>query len=215
MNKQNNQNNDSNPFADNTKDNSKIDNKVLQDPFAGHTTESIINPQKLDNNNQSFENNYDNPFASQAKGEINDSKLNDPFKQLDNDPFGKGTVASFNENQQPPMKNQYTMDEDKNPYGSSDNNNNDNPFASMNNSGNPYSGGDNPFAGQNNDFPKPDSNDNPFVDIPKNDNPYEGDKSVTDQKFVNQKVEGYNDVDNNHLTTLESQIKSDKKKPSE
>ena len=94
-------------------------------------------------------------------------------------------------------------------------NNNDNPFASMNNSGNPYSGGDNPFAGQNNDFPKPDSNDNPFVDIPKNDNPYEGDKSVTDQKFVNQKVEGYNDVDNNHLTTLESQIKSDKKKPSE
>ena len=103
----------------------------------------------------------------------------------------------------------------KNPYGASDNNNNDNPFASMNNSGNPYSGGDNPFAGQDNDFPKADANDNPFADIPKSDNPYEGDKSVSDQMFVNPKVESYNDVDNNHLTTLASQIKSDKDKPSQ
>ena len=107
------------------------------------------------------------------------------------------------------------MDEEKkNPYGASDNNNNnDNPFASMNNSGNPYSGGDNPFAGQ--DFPKADANDNPFADIPKSDNPYEGDKSVSDQMFVNPKVESYNDVDNNHLTTLASQIRSDKDKPSQ
>ena len=111
------------------------------------------------------------------------------------------------------MKNQYSTDEDKkNPYGSSDNNNNDNPFASMNNSGNPYSGGDNPFANQDNDFPKPDANDNPFADMPKNDNIYEGDKSVSDQMFVNPKVDSYTDVDNNHLTTLESQIKSDKDK---
>ena len=206
MNKQNNQNFDSNPFADNSMDKNKNDNKPLQDPFAGHTTESIINPQKLDINN-------DNPFADQDKGETNNSTLNDPFKQIDNDPFGKGTVASFNENQQPPMKNQYSTDDDKkNPYGSSDNNNNDNPFASMNNSGNPYSGGDNPFSG---DFPKPDANDNPFADMPKSDNPYEGDKSVSDQMFVNPKVESYNDVDNNHLTTLASQIKSDKDKPSE
>ena len=213
MNKQNNQNNDSNPFADNTMDNSKIDNKSIQDPFAGHTTESIINPQKLDLNKQ-MDNNNDNPFASQVKGETDNSTLNDPFKQLDNDPFGKGTVASFNENQQPPMKNQYSMDEEKkNSYGASDNNNNDNPFASMNNSGNPYSGGDNPFAGQ--DFPKADANDNPFADIPKSDNPYEGDKSVSDQMFVNPKVESYNDVDNNHLTTLASQIRSDKDKPSQ
>ena len=49
--------------------------------------------------------------------------------------------------------------------------------------------------------------------VPQGDNPFQGEKSVSDQVFFNQKVETYKDVENNndgHLTTLDSQIKSDK-----
>ena len=218
MNKQNNQNNDQNPFADNqssnppplTKmDDSKlIDKSNLEDPFAQKPSESTINNKNDDNPYANNNGDNDNPFASQNKGGgLNNSSLNDPFNNLDSDPFNKGTVVSYNQNQ---PKN------DDNPYGDSNNNNNDNPFASNNNAGNPYSGSDNPYSGgddfpkTDDDFPKADSN--PYSDVPPSGNPYEGDKSVSDQMFVNPKVDGYNDVGNDHLPTLNSQIKGDKDK---
>ena len=208
MNKQNNQNNDSNPFADNNNvfptnkmDESKIANKSnLEEPVGKTAAESIINQSKVNNPYENNNDNSGNPFSSQVNNN-NDTGLNDPFKQVDNDPFGKGTVLSYNENQQPPNK------EDNNPYSQPDNkNNNDNPFTSMN-SGNPYSGGDNPFAGADNDFPK--SDDNPYGDAPSTDNAFGGNKSVSDKMFVNKKVESYNVEEKNkeHLPTLDSQIK--------
>ena len=207
MNKQNNQNNDQNPFADNKnsnqppsaklEDSKLVDKSNLEDPFAQKSSEPIKNDNPYGNNNGD----NDNPFASQNKNEGVNSSVNDPFNQLDNDPFSKGTVVSYNQNQ--PQN-----DDNQNPYADS-NNNNDNPFASNNNAGNPYSGSDNPYSGGD-DFPKTD--DNPYSDAPQSGNPYEGDKSVSDQMFVNPKVESYN-VENDHLPTLASQIKSDKDIP--
>ena len=219
MNKQNNQNNDQNPFADNqtnntlpsakVEDSKLVDKSNLEDPFTQNPPESIIHNQNdnpYGNNNED----NDNPFASQNKANNNNSSLNDPFNHIDNDPFSKGTVISYNQNQP-------KADDNQNPYGDSSNNKNDNPFASKNNAENPYSGSDNPYSGGD-DFPKtdddnfPKSDSNPYSDVPPSGNPYEGDKSVSDQMFVNPKVDSYNDVGNDHLPTLASQIKGDKDK---
>ena len=213
MNKQNNQNNDQNPYADtqssnppplNKMEESKIiNNSNLENPFSPNPSESIISNKNNDNDNPYGNNNSggnENLFESKNKtGDNNNSILNDPFSQINNDPFSKGTVVSYNQNQ----PNQYSMDDDKsNPYGGSSNNkNDDNPFSNDNNSGNPYSSNDNPYSGaddfpktDDDAFPKPDSN--PYSDVPQSENPYGGDKNESD-----------------HLPTLASQIKSDKDKP--
>ena len=51
--------------------------------------------------------------------------------------------------------------------------------------------------------------------MPQGQNPFEGGANASSQKFVNPDVESYNDVGLNHLTTLDSQIKGDKDKPSQ
>ena len=115
-----------------------------------------------------------------------------------------GTVISINTNQQD--DNPYSVANDNNnPYGQP-NVNDDNPFGNDN----PFSGGgddDCPKTGANN------FNDNPFASAPQGGTPFGGDKSVSDQMFVNPKVESYNDVGNDHLPTLSSQIKGDNDKP--
>ena len=220
MNKQNNQNNGPNPFADYQNDFNKNDNSTnvnksnVEDPFASKPNESIINNSNInkndDNNNMGGESG--NPYTSQNKPSENKSTvLDNPFDKINDDPFNKGTVISYNQNQ-PSNDNPYSTENDNsNPYGSPSSNN-DNPFAN-NNADNPFSGG------ADSDFPKTDDNEkdsnnnNPYSDISQGGNPYEGDKSVSDQMFINPKVDSYNEVQNDHLPTLSSQIKSDKDKP--
>ena len=220
MNKQNNQNNGPNPFADYQNDFNKNDNSTnvnksnVEDPFASKPNESIINNSNInkndDNNNMGGESG--NPYTSQNKPSENKSTvLDNPFDKINDDPFNKGTVISYNQNQ-PSNNNPYSTENDNsNPYGSPSSNN-DNPFAN-NNADNPFSGG------ADSDFPKTDDNEkdsnnnNPYSDISQGGNPYEGDKSVSDQMFINPKVDSYNEVQNDHLPTLSSQIKSDKDKP--
>ena len=214
MNKQNNQNNGPNPFADNQNDFNKnnstnVNKSNVEDPFASKPYESIMNNSNINKNdgNNNIEGESGNPYTSQNKSSENkNSMLDNPFDMINDDPFNKGTVISYNQNQ-PSDNNPYsTGNDNSNPYGSPSSNN-DNPFAN-NNADNPFSGG------ADSDFPKTDdNNNNPYADIPQGGNPYEGDKSVSDQMFVNPKVDSYNEVQNDHLPTLSSQIKSDKDKP--
>ena len=194
MNKQNNDTN-ANPFGDNSNPNPFGDN-------SNPTTESkIINKSNLDDQ-----------FAQKpSESIINKTNLDNPFDN-NTDPFSKGTVVSYNQNQ-PPVQSNYSSDKiPDNPYApssSDNNNNNDNPFLNDNNSGNPFASGDNPYGGSNDDFPKPETDSNPYGSAPQDPNPFGGEPSS--EKFINPKVEGYNDVD--HLTTLDSQLKSNKDKP--
>ena len=199
------------------------DNKN-NDPF-GKDTVASINPNQSttgdnkytsnnDNNNPfGNENKMDNPFGNENKMDNpfgNDNKMDNPFgndNKMDN-PFGNDNKMDN------PFGNDNKMD---NPFGND--NKMDNPFGNDSKIDNPYSGADNDFPKTQDDaFPKSETNQNesisnPYSDIPQGENPYNGEKSVTDQMFVNPKVEKYNDVGDVHLPTLQSQIKSDNDKP--
>ena len=206
MNKQNNDTN-SNPFKDNSNPNPIGDN-------SNPTTErKIINKSNLD--------------AQKPSESITDTtNLHNPFDN-NTDPFSKRTVVSYNQNQ-PQVQSNYSSDKIPDiPYASpsnSDKKNNDNPFLNDNNSGNPFGSGDNPYGGGNDEFPKPETDSNPYGCAPQDQKPFGGDQSS--EKFIkinislvikislaNPKVEGYNDVGLGHLTTLDSQLKSNKDKP--
>ena len=103
---------------------------------------------------------------------------------MDVDPFQKGTVISYNQNQ--PGDNPYSNENDK----SNLNANNDNPFLN-----------DNPYSGSlaESQFPNADdkNNDNPYSSGQQGNNLFEGEKRVSDKMFVNPKMESYNDVEDN------------------
>ena len=179
------------------------DNKN-NDPF-GKDTVASINPNQSTTGDNKYTSNNDNnnPFG-------NENKMDNPFgndNKMDN-PFGNDNKMDN------PFGNDNKMD---NPFGND--NKMDNPFGNDSKIDNPYSGADNDFPKTQDDaFPKSETNQNesisnPYSDIPQGENPYNGEKSVTDQMFVNPKVEKYNDVGDVHLPTLQSQIKSDNDKP--
>ena len=189
------------------------DNKN-NDPF-GKDTVASINPNQSTTGDNKYTSNNDNnnPFGNENKMDNpfgNDNKMDNPFgndNKMDN-PFGNDNKMDN------PFGNDNKMD---NPFGND--NKMDNPFGNDSKIDNPYSGADNDFPKTQDDaFPKSETNQNdsisnPYADIPQGENPYNGEKSVTDQMFVNPKVEKYNDVGDVHLPTLQSQIKSDNDKP--